>query len=171
MLQNEGPLATIRRRPSDRAPRRFRGASSTRGCMCFDVAVLRELAVTRHCVWNSTSVRNLESSLLTFDSHGESGFDALLGHSITYRIALRPHQGRKAFTLHTMPAAAESSDGKLTLAVRLTRGNREHPHLPDRKRRCGSVSDSEAPSPDARRVARLPSQTARALPGLARGRS
>jgi hypothetical protein len=27
----------------------------------------------------------------------------LLGHSITYRIAVGPHEGRKAFTLQTLP--------------------------------------------------------------------
>ena len=30
--------------------------------------------------------------------------DDLLSHSITYRIAVGPHQGRKAFTLQTIPA-------------------------------------------------------------------
>ena len=39
-----------------------------------------------------------------------SGFDDLLGHSITYRIALGPHQGRKAFTLQTVPAVAAADD-------------------------------------------------------------
>ncbi len=39
-----------------------------------------------------------------------AGFDDLLGHSITYRIALGPHQGRKAFTLQTVPAVAAVND-------------------------------------------------------------
>ena len=30
--------------------------------------------------------------------------DDLRGHSVTYRIAVGPHQGRKAFTLQTLPA-------------------------------------------------------------------
>jgi hypothetical protein len=30
--------------------------------------------------------------------------DDLLGHSISYRIAVGPHAGRKAFTLQTIPA-------------------------------------------------------------------
>ena len=37
----------------------------------------------------------------------------LLGHSITYRIALGPQQGRKACTLQTVPAATDAIDGKL----------------------------------------------------------
>ena len=55
-------------------------------------------------------VRDLEDPFLTLDSPDESGSDELLGHSITYRIALGPHQGRKAFTLQTVPAAALSAD-------------------------------------------------------------
>ena len=51
-------------------------------------------------------VRDFESSFLTLDSAEVSGFDDLLGHSITYRIALGPQQGRKAFTLQTVPAVA-----------------------------------------------------------------
>lgn len=38
----------------------------------------------------------------------------LLGHAITYRIALGPHQGRKVLTLQTLPAddvAAPGADG------------------------------------------------------------
>ena len=31
----------------------------------------------------------------------------LQGHSITYRIAVGPHQGRKVFTLQTLPGAEE----------------------------------------------------------------
>ena len=41
-------------------------------------------------------VRDLESSFLTLASPDGAGFDDLLGHSITYRIALGPHQGRLA---------------------------------------------------------------------------
>jgi len=31
----------------------------------------------------------------------------LQGHSITYRIAVGPHQGRKVFTLQTLPGTQE----------------------------------------------------------------
>ena len=51
-------------------------------------------------------VRDLANSFLTLDSPDGSGFDDLLGHSITYRIALGPQQGRKAFTLQSVPAVA-----------------------------------------------------------------
>ena len=39
-----------------------------------------------------------------------AGFEDLLGHAITYRIALGPHQGCKAFTLQTVPAVAAVDD-------------------------------------------------------------
>ncbi len=55
-------------------------------------------------------VRDFESSFLAFDPAEVSGFDDLLGHSITYRIALGPHQGRKAFSLQTVPAVAAAND-------------------------------------------------------------
>ena len=55
-------------------------------------------------------VRDVENSFLTLDPTEISGFDDLLGHSITYRIALGPHQGRKAFTLQTVPAVAAADD-------------------------------------------------------------
>ena len=62
-------------------------------------------------------VRDFENSFLTVDSPESSGIDDLLGHSITYRIALGPQQGRKAFTLQTVPAATDTSDGKLARAA------------------------------------------------------
>ena len=55
-------------------------------------------------------VRDLESSFLLSDSPDGAGFEDLLGHSIIYRIALGPHQGRKAFTLQTVPAVAAVDD-------------------------------------------------------------
>ena len=58
-----------------------------------------------------------EFSFLLSDSPDGAGFDDLLGHSITYRIALGAHQGRKAFTLQTLPAAAESVAAKLARAA------------------------------------------------------
>ena len=56
-------------------------------------------------------VRDLENSFLTLDSSDVSAFDDLLGHSITYRVALGPRQGRKAFTLQAVPAATVAIDG------------------------------------------------------------
>ncbi len=55
-------------------------------------------------------MRDVENSFLSLDSADVSGFDDLLGHSITYRIALGPQQGRKAFTLQTVSAVASADD-------------------------------------------------------------
>ena len=62
-------------------------------------------------------VRDLENSFLTLDSAEISGFDDLLGHSMTYRIALGPRQGRKAFTLQTVPAVAAVDDNSSVAKV------------------------------------------------------
>ena len=43
--------------------------------------------------------RDAEHSTLTSDTVDENPMDQLLGHSITYRIAVGPQQGRKVFTL------------------------------------------------------------------------
>ena len=46
--------------------------------------------------------------------------DQLLGSSITYRIAVGPQQGRKVFTLQTLPACDEPFDdavGKAALIL------------------------------------------------------
>ena len=48
--------------------------------------------------------RDGEHSYLASDPAQEGPMDQLLGHSITYRIAVGPQQGRKVFTLQTLPA-------------------------------------------------------------------
>jgi hypothetical protein len=45
-----------------------------------------------------------EHSHLALDTVDEDPMDQLLGHSITYRIAVGSQQGRKVFTLQTLPA-------------------------------------------------------------------
>jgi hypothetical protein len=48
--------------------------------------------------------RDAENSYLAPDAVDEDPMNPLLGHSITYRIAVGPQAGRKVFTLQTMPA-------------------------------------------------------------------
>ena len=48
--------------------------------------------------------RDAEHSTFALDAADEDPMDQLLGHSITYRIAVGPQQGRKVFTLQTLPA-------------------------------------------------------------------
>lgn len=52
-------------------------------------------------------VRDAEQSYLTLDEPEEDPMNQLQGHSITYRIAVGPHQGRKVFTLQTLPGTEE----------------------------------------------------------------
>jgi hypothetical protein len=47
--------------------------------------------------------RDAENSYLTTDAVSEDSMNQLLGHSITYRIAVAPPVGRKVFTLQTLP--------------------------------------------------------------------
>ena len=68
-------------------------------------------------------VHDFESSFLTLDPAEVSGLDDLLRHSITYRIALGAQQGRKAFTLQTVPAVAADDNSSVAKAVGLLRGS------------------------------------------------
>ena len=54
--------------------------------------------------------RDAENSYLSGDILEAGPLDQLLGHSITYRIAVGPHQGRKVFTLQTLAASHEPFD-------------------------------------------------------------
>ena len=54
--------------------------------------------------------RDAENSSLSGDALQAEPLDQLLGHCITYRIAVGPHQGRKVFTLQTLPASHEPFD-------------------------------------------------------------
>ena len=45
--------------------------------------------------------RDAENSYLTGDAVDDDPLNPLLGHSITYRIAVGPQAGRKVFTLQT----------------------------------------------------------------------
>ena len=55
-------------------------------------------------------VRDIENSYLQLESPDDSALNDLLGHSITYRIAVGPQAGRKAFTLQTVPAREQEND-------------------------------------------------------------
>jgi hypothetical protein len=49
--------------------------------------------------------RDAESTCLSDLALEGEPMEALLAHSITYRIAVGPHAGRKVFTLQSLPAA------------------------------------------------------------------
>ena len=58
--------------------------------------------------------RDAENSYLAGDAVDGAPLDQLLGHPITYRVAVGPHQGRKVFTLQTLPDCNEPSLTKWT---------------------------------------------------------
>jgi len=51
--------------------------------------------------------RDAESAWLSGDTGEAGALDDLIGHSITYRIAVGPRAGQKVFTLQTVPAQPE----------------------------------------------------------------
>jgi len=54
--------------------------------------------------------RGAEHSYLSGEAVDAGPMDQLLGHSITYRIAVGPKAGRKVFTLQTLPARDDPFD-------------------------------------------------------------
>jgi hypothetical protein len=54
--------------------------------------------------------RDVQNSYLADDAVEGGPLDQLLGHSITYRIAVGQHAGRKVFTLQTLPSCNEPFD-------------------------------------------------------------
>jgi hypothetical protein len=54
--------------------------------------------------------RDMENSYLSGDVLDDDPMAPLLGHSITYRIAVGPQAGRKVFTLQTLPGCDEPFD-------------------------------------------------------------
>ena len=57
-------------------------------------------------------VRDCENSYLNFDPATGGPMDDLLGHSITYRVAIGPRAGQKVFTLQTVPAKPAEAQKK-----------------------------------------------------------
>jgi len=53
--------------------------------------------------------RDMENAWLATQG-AEGPLDDLIGHSITYRIAVGPRAGQKLFTLQTIPARAEEAE-------------------------------------------------------------
>ena len=65
--------------------------------------------VARYLERQGLLVRDAENSYLTCDAEDDGPMNQLLGHSITYRIAMGPQQGRKVFTLQTLPDCRSDS--------------------------------------------------------------
>ncbi len=61
-------------------------------------------------------VRDLDNSYLALEPGDEAGLEGVLGSSITYRIAVGPQQGRKAFCLQSLPAAGSLEESGARVA-------------------------------------------------------
>jgi hypothetical protein len=81
-------------------------------------ALLGQIAgrVARHLERRGLVVRDAENSYLSAGPGEEAGLEALLGHSITYRIAVGPNEGRKAFALQTLAPTLTAPAGDERLA-------------------------------------------------------
>ena len=60
--------------------------------------------VSRFLECQGLLVRDAETAYLSMDTESDDPMASLIGHSVTYRIATGPRQGRKVFTLQTLPA-------------------------------------------------------------------
>jgi hypothetical protein len=58
--------------------------------------------------------RDVENGYMASDVVGNDPLKELPGHSLTYRIAVRPQAGRKVFTLQTWPATPGKGGARLT---------------------------------------------------------
>ena len=56
--------------------------------------------------------RDCDNGFLTLDTEAGGAMDDLLGHSITYRVAMGERAGQKVFTLQTVPARSEEEPRK-----------------------------------------------------------
>jgi ribosomal protein S27E len=67
--------------------------------------------VARYLERQGLLTRDDTSSFLTLDLQDDDAMNQLQGHSITYRIAVGPQQGRKVFTLQTIPSWEDDDFG------------------------------------------------------------
>jgi hypothetical protein len=66
--------------------------------------------VARFLTKQGLLVEDIENSYLNFDELAPEPIQDLLGHSITYRIAIGSHRGRKVFTLQILPPQIEDDN-------------------------------------------------------------
>ncbi len=89
---------------------RFRGVKAPRGAELAQLTQTLVLRIGRYLERQGLLERDAENSYLAGDGIEAGPMEQLLGSSITYRIAIGPQQGRKVFTLQTLPACDEPFD-------------------------------------------------------------
>ena len=96
--------------PGNTRQRRFQWVTAPTSAELNTLAHTIALRVGRYLERQGLIERDAETAWLSGDSDDPGPMDPLLGHSITYRIAVGPHAGRKVFTLQTLPAADPDDD-------------------------------------------------------------
>lgn len=66
-----------------------------------------------------------ENQYLAAEAVDDDPVDPILGHAVTYRMAVGPHQGREVFTLQTLLARDESFDYPVSKVAGSWRGGGE----------------------------------------------
>ena len=89
---------------------RFRWVTAPTSAELNTLAHTIALRVGRYLERQGLIERDDEAAWLNRDHDDPGPMAPLLGHSITYRIAVGPHTGRKVFTLQTLPAANPDDD-------------------------------------------------------------
>jgi hypothetical protein len=89
---------------------RFRWVKAASGAELTRLTQTPARRIGRHLERQGLLERDAENSYLAGDGLQAGPMEQLLGSSITYRIAVGPQQGRKVFTLQTLPACDEPFD-------------------------------------------------------------
>jgi hypothetical protein len=93
--------------PSASSALRFRWVKAPSGAELARLTQTLALRIGRYLERQGLLERDVENSYLAGDEPEAGPMEQLLGSSIIYRIAIGPQQGRKVFTLQTLPASDE----------------------------------------------------------------
>ncbi len=89
---------------------RFRWVKAPSGAELSRLTQTLARRIGRHLERQGLLERDAENSYLAGDGLETGPMEQLFGSSITYRIAVGPQQGRRVFTLQTLPACDEPFD-------------------------------------------------------------
>ena len=73
--------------------------------------LLDDVQANTACWWH-----DMDNSYLALESRDESGLEDVLDSSVAYRIAMDSQQGRKAFTLQTLPPQGSLEERSVRVA-------------------------------------------------------
>ena len=102
------PVSSALRHPEDWL--RFRWVKAPTSAELARLTQILALCIGRYLERQGPLERDAENSYLAGDALEAGPMEQLVGSSISYRIAIRPQQGRKVFSLQTLPACDEPVD-------------------------------------------------------------